>query len=88
MPEADYAFYQVQISERVGKCVDPFSSTDKMFLRRHSEPEGPTCSFIETAAASRSASGYASDCSSVHTEQSQSSTTSKFVPDAEPTNQN
>ena len=44
----------------------PFS--DKMFLRRHSQPEGPTCSFTEIAAASGSAFGYVSDCSSVHTE--------------------
>ena len=35
MSEADYAFYQNQTSELVGKCVDavvPFPSADKMFL--------------------------------------------------------
>ena len=69
-------------------AVVPFSSSDKMFLRRHSQPQVPTCSSIETAAASGSASGYVSDCSSVHTEQSQSSATSEFVPDAQPANQN
>ena len=66
------------------------SSSDKMFLRRHSQPTGPTCSSIETPAPAISASGYASDCSSVQTEQSQSSTTSEFVPvpDAAPFSQN
>ena len=91
MAEADYASYQDQTSERVGKCVDvavPFSSADKMFLRRHSQPEEPICSSIETVAASGLTSGYVSDCNSVHTKQLHSSTTSEFVPDAEPTNQN
>ena len=91
MAEADFAFYQDQKSERVGKCVDtvvPLSSSDKMFLRRHSQPTGPTCSSIETPAPAISASGYASDCSSVQTEQSQASTTSAFVPDAAPFSQN
>ena len=84
-------FYQDQTSERVGICLDvvvPFSSADKMFLKRRSQPEGPTCFSIETAVVSGSAFDYVSDCSSVHTEQSQSSTTSEYVPDAEPTNQN
>ena len=93
MAEADFAFYQDQKSERVGKCVDtvvPLSSSDKLFLRRHSQPTGPTCSSIKTPAPAISASGYASDCSSVQTEQSQSSTTSEFVPvpDAAPFSQN
>ena len=93
MAEADFAFYQDQKSEQVGKCVDtvvPLSSFDKMFLRRHSQPTGPTCSSIETPAPAIPASGYASDCSSVQTEQSQSSTTSEFVPvpDAAPFSQN
>ena len=82
-------FYQDQTSERVGKCVGvvvPFSSANKIFLRRHSQPEGPRWSSIKTAAASRLASGYVSDCRSVHMEQSQFSTTSDFVPDAKPTN--
>ena len=92
MAEADFAFYQDQKSERVGKCVDtvvPLTS-DKMFLRRHSLPTGPTCSSTETPAPAISASGYASDCSSVQTEQLQSSTTSEFVPvpDAAPFSQN
>ena len=54
MPEADYAFYRDQTRERVGKFMDavvPFSSANKMFLRCHSQPEGLTCSSIETAAA-------------------------------------
>ena len=58
--------YQDQTSERGGKCVHVvvhFSSVVKMFLRRHSQPEGLTCSSIETAAAPGSASGYVSDCS-------------------------
>ena len=61
-----------------------------MFLRRHSQPTGPKCSSIETPAPAISASGYASDCSSVQTEQSQFSTTSEFVPvpDAAPFSQN
>ena len=79
--------------KKVSKCVDtvvPLSSSDKMFLRRHSQPTGPTCSSIETPAPAISAYGYASDCSSVQTEQSQSSTTSEFVsvPDAAPFSQN
>ena len=93
MAEADFAFYQDQKSERVRKCVDTvvsLSSSDKMFLRRHSQPTGLTCSSIETPAPAISAFGYASDCSSVQTEQSQSSTTSEFVPvpDAAPFSQN
>ena len=91
MAEADYAFYQDQKSERVGKCMDtvvPLSSSDKMFLRRHPQSTEPTCSSTETAAPSTSACGYVSDCSSVQTEHSQSSTTSEFVPDAESFSQN
>ena len=93
MAEADFALYQDQKSKRVGKCVDtvvPLSSSDKMFLRRHSQPTRSTCSSIESPAPAISASGYASDCSSVQTEQSQSSTTSEFVPvpDAAPFSQN
>ena len=93
MAEAGYAFCQNQTSEQVDKCVNavaPFSSADKMFLRRHFQPEGLLCFFIKTAAASGLASGCVSDCSSVHTEQSHSSSinTSEFVPDAEPANQN
>ena len=91
MAEADYAFYQDQKSERVGKCKDtvvPLSSSDKMFLRRHPQSTEPTCSSTETAAPSTSACGYVSDCSSVQTEHLQSSTTSEFVPDAESFSQN
>ena len=82
MVKAIYAFYRDQTSERVGKCVDvvvPFSSAEKKFLRSHFQPEESTCFSIETAAASGSAFGYMSECSLVHTEQSQSCTTSEFV---------
>ena len=61
-----------------------------MFLGRHAQPKGLACSFIESAAPSSLSSGYITDGSSMHTEQTQPSTTSElaFVSDSESLNQN